>query len=93
MDDQIESLLREAARTLRANGARDVYVFGSVIDDKNRKPRDIDMAVSGLPPEFFFSAMGEVGDLLECPFDLIDLDEDNPFTTYLKSKGKLVRVE
>jgi hypothetical protein len=50
------------------------------------------MAVSGLPPRLFFHAMGEVSQLLGRPLDLIDLDDDTPFASYLKKKGLLVRV-
>ena len=53
---------------------------------------DVDMAVSGLPPEVFFRAMAAAHDALGRPLDLVDLDEDNPFTQYLKSKGELLRV-
>ena len=53
---------------------------------------DIDMAVSGLPPEVFFRAMAKASRALGRPIDLIDLDEDNPFTRYLKKDGELQRV-
>ena len=52
----------------------------------------MDMAVSGLPPEVFFRAMGKASRALGRPVDLIDLDEENPFTRYLKSKRELLRV-
>ena len=54
--------------------------------------RDIDLAVSGLPPEKFFRAMGRARCILRRPLDLVDLDELNPFTTYLKESGELKRV-
>ena len=53
---------------------------------------DIDMAVSGLPPEVFFRAMGIASRVLGGQVDLVDLDEDNPFTAYLKHHQELVRV-
>jgi hypothetical protein len=49
------------------------------------------MAVSGLSPEVFFRAMAAAHDALGCPLDLVDLDEDNAFTRYFKSKGELLR--
>jgi predicted nucleotidyltransferase len=54
-----------------------------------REGSDIDLAVSGLPPEKFFQAMGNAGDILQRPFDLVDLDEVNPFTRYLKDEKEL----
>ena len=37
--------------------------------------------------------MGRAGDILQRSFDLVDLDEDNPFTRYLKEEKELQRVE
>jgi hypothetical protein len=36
--------------------------------------------------------MGDAGDILGCPLDLVDLDEPNPFTQYLREEGALRRV-
>jgi predicted nucleotidyltransferase len=67
-------------------------VFGSAATGKMRENSDVDMAVSGLPPEVFFRAMAADHDALGRPLDLVDLDEDNPFTRYLKEEGELCRV-
>jgi predicted nucleotidyltransferase len=77
---------------LKAAGAREVYVFGSASKGRLRPNSDVDMAVSGLPPEVFFRAMAAAHEALGRPLDLIDLDEDNPFIRYLKNKGELLRV-
>jgi predicted nucleotidyltransferase len=90
-DDMSESIAAAAA-ALKAAGAREVYVFGSASTGRLRPDSDVDMAVSGLPPEAFFRAMGAAHDALNRPLDLVDLDQDNPFTRYLKGKGELVRV-
>ena len=37
--------------------------------------------------------MSKAGDTLNMPLDLIDLDEDTPFTRYLREKGGLALVE
>jgi len=81
-----------AAAALKAAGAREVYLFGSASTGKLRPDSDVDMAVSGLPPEVFFDAMGKASRALSRPLDLIDLDEDNPFTRYLKEEGELRHV-
>jgi len=57
-----------------------------------RPNSDVDMAVSGLPPEVFSRAMAAAHDALRRPLDLVDLDEDNAFTRYLKAKGELLRA-
>lgn len=92
MTDEMSSLVDKAASALKAAGAKEVYVFGSAAHGTLRENSDVDMAVSGLPPEVFFRAMAAAHDALGCPLDLVDLDEDNAFTRYLKSKGLLWRV-
>jgi predicted nucleotidyltransferase len=90
-DDQ-ELLIKEIAAILKSMGAREVFLFGSYAEGTAREDSDIDLAVSGIPPRQFFKAMGEVGDRLNRSFDLIDLDEDSPFTRYLKEEGGLKAV-
>jgi predicted nucleotidyltransferase len=92
MTDELSRLVEKAASALKAAGAKEVYVFGSASKERMRPNSDVDMAVSGLPPEVFFRAMAAAHDALGCPLDLVDLDEDNDFTRYLKSKGELLRV-
>ena len=92
MNDELSGLIEKAAAALRAAGAREVYVFGSATRRGLRDSSDVDMAVSGLPPEAFFRAMANTSDALGRPLDLVDLDEDNAFTRYLKREGELRRV-
>lgn len=90
--DDLAQRIEKAAAALRAAGAREVYVFGSVAQGKIRENSDVDMAVSGLPPGVFFRAMAKASRALGRPLDLVDLDDDSPFTRYLKSHGELRRV-
>jgi uncharacterized protein len=92
MNEDLRKLIGLAAAKLKEAGASEVYVFGSAASGDMREGSDIDLAVSGLPPEKFFYAMGNAGDVLGRPFDLVDLDEANPFTRYLKEEGELRRV-
>ncbi|NWF56085.1 MAG: nucleotidyltransferase domain-containing protein [Syntrophaceae bacterium] len=88
----MELLIEKAAQALRAAGAREVYIFGSAAKGILREDSDIDFAVSGLPPEKFFRAMGEVGDIVRRNIDLVDLAEINSLTQYLQEEGELQRV-
>ncbi len=90
--DDLSESIAAAAAALKAAGAREVYVFGSAAKGTLREDSDVDLAVSGLPPQVFFHAMGAAHDALNRPLDLVDLDQDNPFTRYLKRKGEMVRV-
>jgi predicted nucleotidyltransferase len=64
---------QQAARFLREQyGAVRVLVFGSLVhDDRFTGWSDIDLAVWGIPPERFYSAVAAVGDL--SPLFRIDL--------------------
>lgn len=73
-------------------GATEVFVFGSATRDALRPGSDIDMAVRGLPPSVYFSAISKAGDLLGRPVDLVDLDDPTPIVRYLLGSGELVRV-
>jgi predicted nucleotidyltransferase len=81
-----------AANLLLSMGASQVFVFGSVTRGGLRPDSDVDMAVSGLPPQVYFSAISRASDLLGRPIDLVDLDDDAPLVRHLLSSGELVRV-
>jgi predicted nucleotidyltransferase len=92
MDERMRERIDRAAKALQAAGAREVYLFGSATTDAFDEGSDVDMAVSGLPPERFFKAMGMARRALRRPLDLVDLDEDTPFTRCLRKEGEMARV-
>ena len=77
---------------LKAAGATEVYLFGSAAAGTARETSDIDLAVRGIPPERFFRAHSDASDALDCPFDLVELDEPSPLTRHLEREGLLRRV-
>ncbi len=81
-----------AARLLRNMGAAQVFVFGSAATGNLRPGLDIDLAVSGLPPNAYFSAVSKTSDLVGRPVDLVDLDDETPLVRHLRASGDLVRV-
>jgi predicted nucleotidyltransferase len=93
MDDSLSRPIAAAAALLRSYGARDVFVFGSVVHGALRPDSDIDMAVSGLPPQVFFRAMSEASDVIGRPVDLLDLDVGSPIVTYVLRSGELISVD
>ena len=92
MDEQTRMDIETAVKILREAGATEVFVFGSAAHGKPRPESDLDIAVRGLPPERFFAAMSAVTFAISRVFDLVDLDEENPFTQYLEKEGELLRV-
>ena len=66
--------------------------YARINRDELRPGSDIDMAVRGLPPSVYFSAISKAADLLGRPVDLVDLDDPTPIVRYLLGSGELVRV-
>lgn len=92
MDTPIRDAIRAAAAALKTAGAREVYVFGSATLESMRDDSDVDLAVSGLPPANYFRAIRLAREALGREVDLVDLDEENAFTRYLKEEGVLIHV-
>ena len=70
MTDDLMRRVKRAAEVLVAAGAREVYLFGSSGTGNLRADSDIDLAVTGLPPEVFYQAMGDaepLPDILPAP--------------------------
>lgn len=93
MTEEMNILIHKAAVILKSFGATDVYLFGSVAKGTDNEYSDIDLAVSGIPPEKFFEAMGDTFGAIKKEIDIVDLDENTPFIEYLKTHGELQRVE
>ena len=89
LNKETMDLIKKAAEKLKAAGAREVYLFGSAARGTMGERSDIDLAVSGLPPENFFQVLAQVEDIFQRPIDLVDLDEENPFTLYLREENEL----
>jgi predicted nucleotidyltransferase len=87
-----ESAIQAAAELLRDMGATEVFLFGSASRDGLSRDSDVDMAVTGLPASFYFSAVSKASDVLGRPLDLVDLDDPTPLVHYLRRSGELVRV-
>jgi predicted nucleotidyltransferase len=81
-----------AANLLRSMGASEVFIFGSLVRGELRPDSDIDIAVSGLPPEVYFSAVSRVSNVVGRLVDLLDLDDKTPRVRHLIGSGELVRV-
>lgn len=90
--DDLRQRIRAAAEVLKRFGASEVYLFGSAARGTMRMHSDIDFAVVGLPPQFFFQAMGEASRVAGWPVDMVDLERSDPFTRYLRHSPELERI-
>lgn len=53
----LKKIIEQAASALKAAGANEVYIFCLAVTGAIHENSDLNMAVSGLPPEKFFKAL------------------------------------
>src|SRR5215217_2512039 len=73
-DDQ--QYIQLAAKFLREQGARKVWLFGSLA--RGRRPTvhsDFDFAVEGLPGDRFFGSVGHLLQILPRPVDIVEIED------------------
>jgi len=95
MDVGLEEHIRLAAEVLKKYGATEVYLFGSAASGKLREHSDVDFAVTNLPAEHFYLAIGEAYGVLGMPLDVVVLTDDTRLARRLRSmrdEGTLKRV-
>lgn len=73
-------------------GCTDVYLFGSLKDGEVHSGSDIDLAVRGCPPGRYFSLWGTLMLTLKHPIDLINLDMQQDFATFLEDHEELLPI-
>jgi len=62
------------------------YLLGSTIEP-DADAHDIDVAVKGLAPEYFFRFYGELVKRLSKPVDLVDLSKESRFNKLVEETG------
>jgi len=73
-------------RYARKYNVETVILFGSSINEETDY-KDIDIAVKGVKPGFFFKFYGELFRELPKPVDLVDLSDDTLFNRLIIKKG------
>jgi predicted nucleotidyltransferase len=92
MTGGIPEIVATAGAILLQEGAREVYVFGSWARGEARDGSDLDLAVTGLPPEHLLRAMQRVTDATRRMVDVVETEREPAFIDYLRSRGELRRV-
>ena len=90
--DEYRADVARAVEICKAEGCRDVFIYGSVAAGRHRPQSDLDIAVRGCPPEHFYRLLGRLMDELTHPVDLIDLALETRFAEFLEQEDQLVRV-
>ena len=85
--------IKKATQILKENGAKEVFIFGSIANGKFNENSDIDIAVKGLNEKDFYKIASILMFELEHEFDLIDLDDKaNDFSQMISQVGGLLKV-
>jgi len=85
--------IKKVVKILKENGAKEVFVFGSIANGKFNEHSDIDIAVKGLNESDFYRVASMLMFELENEFDLIDLDDkSNRFSQMLLKVGGMLKV-
>lgn len=59
-------------------GAREVWLFGSLVDGPRHAAFDVDLAATGIPPERHFAAIARASQIVGRPVDLVALETAPP---------------
>jgi len=84
--------IETAAKFLKNEGCKSVYLFGSMVTGKIHQNSDIDIGIKGLPPEKFFRVYAQLDNNISNQVDLIDFDENAKFYNLLNSLGEVVEI-
>ena len=85
--------IEKAVEILKNRGCTEVYLFGSLVTGDYHENSDIDLAVRGLEPRWYFKTWTETEREINHNVDLIDLDdEENNFAKFIFQIGECVRV-
>ena len=90
--DEYRADVARAVEICKAEGCRDVFIFGSVAIGRLRPQSDLDIGVRGCPTKHFYRLLGRLMDELTHPVDLVDLDTEIRVAEFLEQEGQLVHV-
>ena len=84
--------IKKATNLLKNEGCKTVYLFGSMVTGKIHNDSDIDIGISGLPPQKYFRVYANLDRELSNKVDLIDFDLNNDFYNLLNTLGEVVEL-
>ena len=84
--------IEKAIEILKNEGCKDIYLFGSLTKGNIKDGSDIDLAIKGCPSGKYFNLIGRLMVELDHSVDLVNLDKDEDFASFLDKEGELVYV-
>ncbi len=91
LKEKIWQVLPEVSAKLKFLGAKEVIVFGSVVEGDIKPDSDIDIAVKGLPEDKYIEAIIEIEKILapvNIDFDLILYERSYPWIKEKIEQGR-----
>ena len=85
--------IRKATNFLKNEGCKTVFLFGSMVTGKIHENSDIDIGISGLPPQKYLRVYAQLDKEILNKVDLIDFDSNKDFYSLLNSIGEIIEVE
>lgn len=84
--------VEKAVKILKKEGCKDIYLFGSLAEGDVKEESDIDLAIKGCPSGKYFNLIGKLMLELDHSVDLVNLDKDDDFASFLTTEGELLYV-
>ena len=84
--------IQKAAYLLKNAGSRNVYLFGSMVTGNIHENSDIDIGISGLPPQRYLKVYAHLDKEISSKIDLVDFDTNEEFFSLLNSIGEVVPI-
>lgn len=77
---------------LLAEGCKSVYLLGSLLTGNYDEFSDIDLGITGLPPEKFYKVYSKLELAMKTNVDLIDFDESKDMFNLLSEIGEVEEI-
>jgi len=84
--------IKKATNFLKNEGCKTVFLFGSMVKGKIHENSDIDLGISGLPPQKYLKVYAQLDKEISSKIDLVDFDTNEEFFSLLNSIGEVVTI-
>lgn len=84
--------IKKAAFFLKNEGCKSIFLFGSMVSGKIHENSDIDIGISGLPPQKYLGVYAQLDKEISSKVDLVDFDTNKEFYSLLDSIGEVVTI-
>ena len=84
--------INKASILLKNEGCQSIFLFGSIVTGKIHENSDIDIGISGLPPQKFFKVYARLDRELSNNVDLVDFDLNKNFYKILDSLSEVIKL-